>query len=119
MTPREGYEAIGENYDDVLDRLVSEAIIVRFNQKFLNVSDYGDLLHSLEEKKYRDAFRAAHNLKGLSLNLGFTKLSEAVTEICEELRGGEPVRDLEPMAAALKSEYEKVIRMIQDMKSDE
>ena len=53
------------------------------------------------------------------MNLGFTKLSEAATEICEELRGGEPVRDLEPMAAALKSEYEKVIRMIQDMKSDE
>ena len=40
MTMRECYEAIGGNYEDVLGRLHSEALIRRFTLKFLEDQRY-------------------------------------------------------------------------------
>ena len=44
MTMRECYEAIGGNYEDVLGRLHSEALIRRFTLKFLEDQSYSCIL---------------------------------------------------------------------------
>ena len=44
------------------------------------------LVRSLEEKNYREAFRAAHTMKGICQNLSFTKLYNSVNELAETLR---------------------------------
>ena len=49
MTMRECYEAIGGNYEDVLGRLHSEALIQRFTLKFLEDQSYIQLKQALEK----------------------------------------------------------------------
>ena len=62
MTMQECYKAIGGNYEAVLGRLHSEALIQRFTLKFLEDQSYLQLKQALEIK-YEDAFRSAHTLK--------------------------------------------------------
>ena len=63
MTMQECYKAIGGNYEAVLGRLHSEALIQRFTLKFLEDQSYLQLKQTLENKNYEDAFRSAHTLK--------------------------------------------------------
>ena len=49
MTMRECYEAIGGNYEAVLERLHSEALIRRFTLKFLEDQSYIQLKQALEK----------------------------------------------------------------------
>ena len=49
MTMRECYEAIGGNYEDVLGRLHSEALIRRFTLRFLEDQSYIQLKQALEK----------------------------------------------------------------------
>ena len=86
MTMRECYEAIGGNYEDVLGRLNSEALIRRFTLKFLEDQSYLQLKQELENKNYEDAFRSAHTLKGVCQNLSFDRLYEVSNELTELLR---------------------------------
>ena len=44
------------------------------------------MVRSLEEKNYREGFRAAHTMKGICQNLSFTKLYNSVNELAETLR---------------------------------
>ena len=76
MTMQECYKAIGGNYEAVLGRLHSEALIQRFTLKFLEDQSYLQLKQALENKNYEDAFRSAHTLKGVCQNLSFARLYE-------------------------------------------
>ena len=76
MTMQECYKAIGGNYEAVLGRLHSEALIQRFTLKFLEDQSYLQLKQALENKNYEDAFRSAHTLKGVCQNLSFDRLYE-------------------------------------------
>ena len=86
MTMQECYEAIGGNYEAVLGRLHSEALIRRFALKFLEDQSYIQLKQALENKNYEDAFRSAHTLKGVCQNLSFDRLYEVSNELTELLR---------------------------------
>ena len=86
MTMRECYEAIGGNYEDVLGRLRSEALIRKFTLKFLEDQSYPQLKQALNDKNYEDAFRSAHTLKGVCQNLSFDRLCEVSHELPELLR---------------------------------
>lgn len=88
MTIRECYENMGSDFDGVLRRLGSEAIIARVAVKFLNDPSFSDLKSALAENRVQDAFRAAHTLKGVCVNLGFDKLYECSSELTELLRAG-------------------------------
>ena len=66
MTMRECYEVIGGNYEAVLGRLHSEALIRRFTLKFLEDQSYLQLKQALENKNFEDAFRGAHTERGMS-----------------------------------------------------
>ena len=50
MTMREYYEAIGGNYEVVLGRLHSEALIRRFTLKFLEDQSYIQLKQALQNQ---------------------------------------------------------------------
>ena len=86
MTMRECYEAIGGNYEDVLGRLHSEALIRKFTLMFLEDQSYLQLKQALENKNYEDAFRSAHTLKGICQNLSFDRLYEVSHKLTELLR---------------------------------
>ena len=65
MTMQECYKAIGGNYEAVLGRLHSEALIQRFTLKFLEDQSYLQLKQALKIKIMKMLFRSAHTLKGV------------------------------------------------------
>lgn len=87
MTVKECYEQIGSDYAGVLRRLGSEALVKRFALKFLKDPSYQELKDALIRKDGETAFRAAHTLKGVCLNLGFDHLYESSAALTELLRG--------------------------------
>ena len=118
MTMRECYEAIGGNYEDVLGRLHSEALIRRFTLKFLEDQSYLQLKQALENKNYEDAFRGAHTLKGVCQNLSFDHLYEVSNELTELLRDrtGEQPGIPEAMENTVREMMsEKIAQLITEM----
>ena len=70
MTIQECYRQMGANYEDVLKRLYNEGMICRFTLMFLNDDSYPKLEQALKEGNVKEAFRAAHTLKGVCQNPG-------------------------------------------------
>ena len=71
------------------------------------------LSKSLGEKNYEQAFTYIHNLKGLAMNLGLTPLLVPAQELCEELRDGEPERELKPLLDEVAAAYQKVLGIVE------
>lgn len=63
MTVRESYEKIGSNFDEVLRRLGSEALVKRFALKFLNDTSFQDLKDALVKKDGGDGIPCGAYLK--------------------------------------------------------
>ena len=89
MTIEECYEAIESDYKSVFKRFGNGAMVKRFAIKFLNDPSFQDLTDGLAAQDGEKAFRAAHTLKGVCLNLGFTGLYKVSAELTEVLRGRE------------------------------
>ena len=81
MTVRECYEELGSDFDKVLSRLV--------------------------DKDAETAFRAAHTLKGICLNLGFDNLFAPRQELTEKLRGATTIEGTDELFAAVEKEYDR------------
>ena len=114
MTVKECYEIAGADFNDVMGRLGSEAFVKRFALAFLKDSSFEKLKKAMEEKNAENAFPAAHTLKGVSANLGFSKLTEVSSELTEKLRGRN-LEGSEPVFAAVENCYIQVIEAIQQL----
>lgn len=112
MTIRECYDMMNGDYEDVLSRLMKEERIIKFALKFPNDTSYNDLISAVADGKYDEAFRAAHTLKGVAQNLGFTYLSKPSSEITELLRNGKPEGDISEIMKQLSEAYNRTIDAI-------
>lgn len=113
MTLQECYEALGGDYEEVINRLRSERLVQKFVLKFLDDGSFVLLTESMEQENYEEAFRAAHTLKGVSQNLSFTELYQVSSAMSDALRGG-----VTPEAPAIfeqvRDTYAKVCTAIQE-----
>ena len=75
MTIQECYKEMGGDFEGVQKRFGGVALVEKFAIKFLSDSSFQDLEDGLKEKDAEKAFRAAHTLKGICLNLGFDVLA--------------------------------------------
>ena len=116
MTLRECYEKLGGDYEGTLGRLSSEKLVQKFVMKFLADDSFALLEESMAAGNYNEAFRAAHTLKGVGLNLGFTRLYENSNELTEALRGGEKPEN-EALLGKVKEEYQRTIDIIQELQN--
>lgn len=81
------YQALEGDYETVYNRLnKNERIVKKFVLKFLDDSSYDLLEKSIKEENYREAFRAAHTIKGICQNLSFTRLFTSIDVLAEALR---------------------------------
>lgn len=118
MTLKEFYEALGENYAEVFGRFGDESFLKRFVIKFLDDPSFFDLKTALGNRDIEAAFRAAHTLKGICLNLGFHALykeSAAVTEKLRECVKGGSAPEEWHMPAALESQYQTLTQKIRQL----
>ena len=114
MNINECYQAMGADYEEVFGRLRNERLITKFVLKFPGDPSFSQLQSTLEEKNVEEAFRAAHTLKGVAQNLGFTPLYEATATLTEVLRAGNLPED-DKMMNTVAKEYERTVAAIEQL----
>ena len=103
------YAQLGGDYDAVIGRLRSEDRVVRFLGLFRADDSFQLLETAMAASDWPTAFRAAHTLKGVALNLAFTKLAHSSSELTEALRSGQPAQDPDPLYQAVRTDYQAVL----------
>ncbi len=108
MTIQQFYAMVGGDADEVLSRLMNEALVKKFLLKFEDDPNYELLTTSVEGEDWETAFRAAHTIKGLCLTLGLGKLAASASELTEFLRNGfnGDKTLLESLYARVKDDYD-------------
>lgn len=86
VTVRECYQYMGADYKDVLRRLKTDERICKFLAMLLRDPSYSALEQALDSRDYETAFRAAHTIKGIAMNLSLTRLTEVSSQLTEALR---------------------------------
>lgn len=110
MTVREKYDSIGENYDDVLGRLMKEERIERFTKSYFITGDYEELEKNVKARDVPNTFEFSHRMKGNSLNIGFSKFAAVVDTLCNYVRHND-VTDFDKMDELFEEvsvEYQKL-----------
>ena len=68
---------------------------------------FGQLETALADKDAETAFRAAHTLKGICLNLGFDNLFCTKSGTDRKLRGATTIEGTDELFAAVEKEYDR------------
>lgn len=115
---REFFTAIGSDYDEVLSRLLSEEILIKFLPRFPEDPTYDALKKAQTQHDIAAAFLAAHTLKGVSASLGLQQLAEAASALTEQLR---PQTDFpeETYFTAVDNAYACVIKALATFENKE
>lgn len=114
MNVKKCYEIMNGDYEDVKSRFLTDARIRRFALLFLRDGSMEDLRAAMLEKNCEKGFQAAHTLKGVCLNLGFTGLYAPVMRITEMLREG----DFDSAAAEMpgvETAYESTVSGLREL----
>ena len=82
--------AAGIDVDDALERFMgSEALFIRFLNKFLSDPNFEKLQAAIEGNRPEDALAAAHTLKGICGNLSMQVLFGLFTRQVSAMRAGD------------------------------
>ena len=111
MTVLERYARLGEDGADVVRRFGSEAAAEHFMHRFTEDGSMAELRDAVQNGDADTAFRAAHTLKGISLNMGFVRLHRASDALTEALRGGS-LAQVPDLLAELEREYARVMSVL-------
>ncbi|MCC2188417.1 MAG: Hpt domain-containing protein [Lachnospiraceae bacterium] len=115
MTAKEFYETIGQNYEEVLERLAgSEALVLRFLKKFSTDKTFSELEKAMEARDIEMIFRQSHTLKGVAANLGLKPLFEHTQVLVEITRHGGS-EGIDEAFEKIKKDYEEIIRLIAEV----
>lgn len=106
----------GVDVDGTLGRFMGRIeMFEKFIFRFLDDKNYALLNDSLEKSDVKEAFMAAHTLKGVCANLGLNPLREASSEITELLRA-EKLDEAKEYFINVKDAYEKMVEVINSVK---
>lgn len=111
MTLEQFYAAVGGDYEQTLSRLPSEALVKKFVLKYVDDGTCKELAEAISNRDWATAFRAAHTLKGIALNLGFDALYTVSFKLTEALRGDKPLTDMS-LWAAVDEKHKQIVEAI-------
>ena len=103
---------VEEAYNEVFRRLYNEAMIRKFVLLFPKDDSFHNLEAALKEQNVKEAFRAAHTLKGVCQNLGFSNLYAPAVTLTETLRAGQ-LDGTEEQFAEVEKQYRITMAAIQ------
>ena len=109
------YEQLGMGYEDVSGRLGSDALIKKFVIRFLDDASFTRLREGLQENDGEKAFRAAHTLKGICLNLSFDTLYKPCAEMTEALRDGQITEGCNTLFLEVEKEYNRLTKAVRSI----
>lgn len=111
MTIKQCYQAMGADFEEISQRIPSEAMIRKFAVKFPEDKSFAELTKALEQGDVETAFRAAHTIKGLCLTLGFSHLTAPASELTELLRAGQ-LDGSEALYDQLAQAYNRTVELL-------
>lgn len=104
---------MGADYAPVLQRLGSERIVTKFALRFLEDKTFSGLCDALDAHDAEEAFRMAHTLKGICLNLGFEPLRQASSGTDRGTAWAETFRwTTQTLFQAVKTRYQQTVSAI-------
>lgn len=116
MTVQECYEKMGGDYIDVTNRLRTDERIKKFLLKVADDMSFNNLCENIASHNIAEAFRAAHTLKGVCLNLSITRLYRSASDITEALRGQTEYKaEYEPLLNKVKEDYALTLDCIKNI----
>ncbi len=115
MTVRELYDAVNGDYEDILGRLRSDDLILRFLRKFLTEPSYAHMCSAAELGDVQETIMAAHRLKGVAANLSFTDLCEKLVALLTQLRQENQTEIDKDLMEAVIIQYEKTIHLVEQL----
>lgn len=113
MELRVCYQQMGGDYDAVMARLRQEERVTKFLRMFLADENFQLLTGAVDAQDWPTAFRAAHSLKGVALNLGLSPLAQSASALTECLRPGAPTQEPVPLYQAVEADYRRTAAAIQ------
>ncbi len=103
--------AYGCNIDEAMGRFLNnEAFYAKCYGKFIEDKSFARLGETLQAGDVRASFEAAHDLKGISANMGITPVLDLVVVLVEELRAGRMPDNAMEM-------YQKLLDMRDELKA--
>lgn len=115
MTIQEFYSRIGGNYGEIIQRLGNDTRIEKVLRMLPRDESMGALRAAIEKEDCESAFRAAHTLKGIVMNLGLARMTEAIVPLTEALRSGAASAVVEPLFAQVETCYAAVMEAIVEL----
>ena len=116
VTIKEFYDVTGSDYNDAIKRFMDERRLEKFVKMFLDDPSYRDLETCLAQSDLEEAFHAVHTLKGVCLNLSFSRFYESASAVTETLRSAKSDREqLGPVYSCmevLRKDYSAIIAAI-------
>ena len=112
MTINECYACMGADYGDVLRRMGKAERVAKFLAMFPDEPSYGLLCSALAQGNAQEAFRAAHSLKGVCMNLGLSSLGDTASKMTEALRGGLLPADVGALLDEVDGRYRETVSCI-------
>ena len=79
--------------------------------KFMKKREWDLLEHALQNQLYADAFKIAHDLKGVTATLSLTPLGNTISRVVEDLRG-EPLPELDADLLAFQLELSQLQKIM-------
>lgn len=116
MDIKECYAKMNADYDVVVSRFGSEAMAEKFAVRFLDDPSFEELCSGMDGNDGEKAFRAAHTLKGVCANLGFSALYNAAAALTEKLRERN-TEGSEELFKKVKKQYEITAAALREFES--
>jgi len=114
MTIEQCYQKFGGDFADTSSRIPKESLLKKLLLKFREDASMAQLEQALAEQNTDVAFQAAHTLKGVSLNMGFTAMGAAASALTEIFRGGS-MEGSEALFQTLRGEYQKILEALDEL----
>ena len=114
MTLREFYGITGGDYENVINRLDSEVIIMKFLSRFCREFELEQLEQEILAGNQKEASALAHTFKGACVNMGFGILEESAKQLTEALRG-ECSSQVSSLFEKVKEDYKTVVKAIEEL----
>lgn len=106
-------EEKGNRIEELLKRFANnEMICVRLVKKFPGDENYESYLKQIQVQDLKSAEQSVHTLKGVSSNLGLTKISDLTQYIVDEIRGGKDMNKINTWTEELKVVYAETVEII-------
>ena len=109
MDIKEFYASLGVNSEDPLRRFGSQALLRKYLNRLLSDQTFDTLGAALAQGDCEQAFRAAHTLKGVALNLDLGPVVQFSSQLAEALRHAQSIP---PEAGPLYEELSRSYRAI-------